>query len=199
MTWRHRRGLLLAGAIVGVLVLAFAGIAGGQTKTKTFSSGTINQQYADFNTASHDFVLNQKGLKKTKKFKAAKVKDVNVFVRSTNTCAIAQELELANPGGQSVTLAERRNGQCGSGYGAGDTDCTGTLARFDDEGETPIEDATTAPYDGSYIPLQPLSEFDRTKVKGRWTFSITDTDGFGDTNALRCVELEIKYKRKKKH
>jgi hypothetical protein len=195
---KQRKLWVLAGALVGTLVLAFVGLAGGKIKTKTFSSGTLHVEYADFETATHEFDLNKRSLKKSKEFKAARVKDVNVAVRSTNSCGIVQEIEVFSPSGGGVVLAESRSGTCGYGYGTGSESCDGTLAAFDDEAETPIADATTPPYDGEYVPEEPLSEFDGTKVKGTWRFEITDTDDSLDTNALRCAQLEIKYKRKKR-
>jgi hypothetical protein len=42
-----RRARLLAVALVGVLTLAFAGLAAAKTKTKTFSTGSISSTIED--------------------------------------------------------------------------------------------------------------------------------------------------------
>jgi subtilisin-like proprotein convertase family protein len=197
------RGLIAV--MVGALVLAFAGIAGGKIKTKTFSSGTINEEFGDGETATHDFNLNQKKFKKSKKFKPAKVKDVNVAVRISSSCPDALDLELTGPTGRTVAFSTNNgDGGCNippdppiDAYGSGSQSCDGTLTVFNDEAETGIADGA-GPFNGQFVPEEPLSELDDTKVKGTWRVSVRDDDGFGDTSTLHCAELEIKYSKKKK-
>jgi hypothetical protein len=196
-----RRGLVVA--LAGFLVVAFAGIAGGKIKTKTFSSGTINEEFSDSETATAEFNLNKR------KFKRAKVKDVDVAVRVTSTCSAALDLALEGPGGRSVAFSTDNHdedfapddclfpGAVVDAYGSGSESCGGTLAEFNDEAETPVDEGSQ-PWSGQFLPEEALREFDRAKVKGRWAVSVTDDDDYGDANTLHCAELEIKYKKKKK-
>jgi hypothetical protein len=197
------RGLVVA--LAGILVVALAGIAGAKIKTKTFSSGTINQEFDDFETATHEFDLNKK------KFKRSKVRDVDVAVRIRSTCSSALDLVLSGPRGRSVILSTDNHdedfagGDCNfmgpqnfvDAYGSGAEGCSGTLTEFNDEAETPVEEGAQ-PWNGQFLPEEPLREFDGGKVKGAWTVSVRDDDEFNDASTLYCAELEVKYKKKKK-
>jgi subtilisin-like proprotein convertase family protein len=182
-----RRGLIAA--MVGALVLAFAGIAGGALKTKTFSSGTIAKDFgASPASVSQDITIGKK---------RAKVKDVNAAVRITHTYDEDVTLTLFAPNGSSVDLSSN-NGGSGDDYGSGSESCSGTKTVFNDEAETAIEDGTP-PYAGQFKPEDPLSELDGAKLKGTWRLVATDTFDFLDDGTLQCFDLEIKYKYKKKH
>jgi hypothetical protein len=184
----------LVAAMVGALVLAFAGIAGGAIKTKTFSSGTLNEE----------FNLNKK------KFKRSKVKDVDVAVRIRSTCSESLDLVLSGPRGRSVALSTDNHtgdfagGDCSVGpqnfvdaYGSGAESCNGTLTEFNDEAETPVTEGAQ-PWNGQFLPEETLREFDGGKVKGTWTVSATDDDEFNDASTLYCAELQVKYRKKKR-
>jgi Proprotein convertase P-domain len=184
-----RRGLVVA--LAGVLVVAFAGIAGGKIKTKTFSSGTINVPIPDGSgdPASHTFGLNKK------RFKRSKVKDVNVGVWIDHVYDEDVDISVTGPTGQTVDLSSD-NGGAGDDYGSGTPGCGGTLTVFNDEAETEITEGA-APFAGQFKPEELLSTFDRAKVKGSWTVNVVDDLGLF-SGSLRCAELEIKYKKKKK-
>ena len=198
-----RCGLVVA--LAGVLVIAFAGLAGGKTKTKTFSSGTINEEFGDFETATHSFNLNKK------KFKRAKVKDVDVAVRVRSTCSGSLDLVLTGPKGRSVAFSTNNHtedfagGDCAfmgpqnfvDAYGSGSESCNGTLTEFNDEAETPVTEGLQS-WNGQFVPEEALREFDGGKVKGTWAVSVTDDDEFNDASTLYCAELQVKYKKKKR-
>jgi extracellular elastinolytic metalloproteinase len=181
----------LVAAMAGTLALAFAGIAGGAIKTKTFSSGDIDRVIPDPGTTSHTFDIHKK---------RSKVKDVNVNVRITHVDAEDLLISL-NHAGRTIDLSSK-NGDFTEGpeeeaYGTGAQSCDGTFTEFNDEAETPVEDSTD-PFAGQFVPEQSLSAFDGAKLKGAWTLSVEDYDGLF-TGELNCAELEIKYKKKKKH
>jgi subtilisin-like proprotein convertase family protein len=191
-----RRGLVVA--LAGVLVIALTGIAGGKIKTKTFSSGDINKTivdppFSESATTTYDFTLNKK------KFKRAKVKDVDLAVRISHDDAEDLTLSLSHRG-RTVDLSTRNGSTTDDpeeeAYGSGSRDCNGTFTVFNDEAETAIEDGAM-PWPGQFKPEERLSVFDGTKLKGKWTLSIQDYAAiFG--GELDCTELEIKYKKKKR-
>jgi subtilisin-like proprotein convertase family protein len=182
-----RRGLIAA--MVGSLVLGFAGIAGGALKTKTFSSGTIAKDFGFSPTSvSQDITIGKK---------RSKVKDVNAAVRLTHTYDDDVALTLLAPNGSSVDLSSN-NGGGGDDYGSGSEGCTGTKTVFNDEAETAIEEGTP-PYAGQFKPEESLSELDGSKLKGTWRLVAADTFDLVDDGTLQCFELEIKYKKKKRH
>jgi subtilisin-like proprotein convertase family protein len=186
-------GLIVA--LASVLVIAFAGIAGGKIKTKTFSSGTINEEFGGASgtpsSIAQEFALTQK------RFKRSKVKDVDVAVRISHTYNNDIDLSLRSPSGRTVELSTDNGADTDDDYGSGDDSCAGTMTEFNDEAETPIEDATS-PFNGQFLPEEPLSTLDRTKVKGTWTLTASDDFPPLDDGALHCAELEIKYRKKKK-
>jgi subtilisin-like proprotein convertase family protein len=183
-----RRGLIAA--MVGALVLAFAGMAGGAIKTKTFSSGEIDRVIPEIGTITHDFALTQK------RFKRTKVKDVNLAVRIGHEYLADLDLSLTGPTGRTVDLSSD-NGPAGPGsYGDGSESCGGTFTVFNDEAETLVSDGTS-PFAGQFRPESRLSTLDGTKAKGAWRLTVTD-DESPDGGVLHCAELEVKYKKKKK-
>jgi subtilisin-like proprotein convertase family protein len=186
----NRRAWLLIGAIVGVLALAFAGLAGAKQKTKTFSSGEIDRLIPDVGDGTslpHHFNI---------KTKRSKVKDVNVSVRATHSYDGDLRLRLTGPRGQTALLHDINGSESDQNFGSGATNCNGTFTVFNDEAETPISEGT-GPYNGQFKPEEPLGVFDNTKLKGKWTFEVEDVLS-NDEGILHCVELEIKYKKKKK-
>jgi subtilisin-like proprotein convertase family protein len=186
----NRRAWLLIGATVGVLALAFAGLAGAKIKTKTFSSGDIDRAIPDPGKTSHVFDL------KKKRFKRSKVKDVNVAVRISHEEVEDVLISVTAPNGREVDLSSMNGTPFDNDYGTGDQSCSGELTVFNDEAETPVEDAE-APFAGQFVPEDPLSELDRSRVKGLWRVSVEDYDAFFD-GVLNCAELEVKYKKKKR-
>jgi subtilisin-like proprotein convertase family protein len=185
----NRRAWLLVGALVGVLMLAFAGIAGGVIRTKTFSSGTIAKNFGFSPTStSQEITINKK---------RSKVKDVNAAVRITHTYDADVVLTLFAPNGSSVDLSSHNGGE-ENDYGSGSGSCAGTKTVFNDEAETSIEDGV-APFAAQFKPEEPRSELDGSKLKGTWRLGVSDGYALEDDGTLQCFELEIKYKKKKKH
>jgi subtilisin-like proprotein convertase family protein len=191
MTQGNRRTWLLLGALVGVFALAFAGLAGAKQKTKTFSSGTITQDIPDLGETNYDFSL------QGKKYKRSKVKDVDVGVWIDHTWDPDLDISFTGPTGRTVDLSSDNGEDNDDDYGSGTPGCGGTLTRFNDEAETLISDGV-APFAGQFKPEQRLSNLDGTRVKGTWTLTVAD-DEFILAGDLKCAELKVKYKKKKKN
>lgn len=183
---------LLPVALIGVLALALPTLAAGKIKTKTFSSGSIDEVISTdppgTGTATYAFQIGKK---------RSKVKDVNVGVRINHSFDGDLDIALAHRG-VTVALAEN-NGGSGANFGSGSPSCNGNLTVFNDEAATSITTGT-APFAGQFRPVSPLSAFDQLKLKREWTLSVVDEVAAppGEGN-LYCVELEIKYKKKKKN
>jgi subtilisin-like proprotein convertase family protein len=185
--------LLLIGALVGTLVLAFAGLAGGKIKTKTFSSGSINEAFGSLGqpTITEEIDLNKK------RFKRSKVKDVDVGVRISHSYNLDVDLSLTAPNGRSVDLSSDNGGSGEDDYGSGSTSCSGTKTVFNDEAETSIEDGSS-PFNGQFLPEERLSTLDGSKVKGPWRLTVTDDFTIDTDGVLHCFDLKVKYKKKEK-
>jgi subtilisin-like proprotein convertase family protein len=186
----NRHALLLTGAIVGVLVLAFAGLAGAKIKTKTFSSGELDRFIPDGGDPALPHTFNIKT-------KRSKVKDINVAIRISHTSNADLLITLTSPKGETVKLSSFEGLTFfESDFGSGGENCSGTFTKFNDEAETSINDGTS-PYNGQFKPQEPLSAFDGSRLKGKWTLTVDD-QASGDDGIFHCTELEIKYKKKKK-
>ena len=172
-------------ALLATLGLAFAAVAGGKIKTKTFSSGSIAVPIPDEDVATTSVKVG--GGKKSK------VKDVNVSVRLDHTNTGDLVVELISPRGKSVRLSDTDSS--GDDWGSGPNSCAGTPLTFDDEAGTALADGTD-PYAGSFRPNESLSAFDGSKMKGYWDLVVADV-AFADEGTIGCVDLEIKYKKKK--
>jgi subtilisin-like proprotein convertase family protein len=181
----NRRAWVFAGALVGVLGLAFAGMAGAKTKTKTFSTGSIAAAIEDQDVLVQNIRVRKQG----------KLKDVNVRVRADHTSPPDLTLMLLSPRGTLVTLMTNPDNVTTDNLGSGSTSCSGSFLTLDDEAADPVEEATTL--DGSLRPDEPLSRFDGKKIKGKWRLIVSDGDG-ADVGTLYCAQLELKYKVKKK-
>jgi subtilisin-like proprotein convertase family protein len=171
-------------ALVGVLAIAFAGIAAGKTKTKTFSTGNIASAIDDQDVLVQDVRVRKQG----------KLKDVNVNVRATHTAATDLSLILLSPKGKLVTMVTNPD-NADDDLGSGATSCSGSFLTLDDEASDPVENADVL--DGALRPDEPLSRLDGQKIKGKWRLIVVDGDG-GDEGTLHCAQLELKYKAKKK-
>ena len=135
----------------------------------------------------------------------AKIKDVNVQIRTQKTGAQAAnrdlEIHLATPRG--VIRLSTDNGDVSDGYGSGSTSCAGGLVSFDSQAGTSILNApagTQTNTTGTFAPeesLNVLRGLKGTKAKVPWTLIVADDDAVG-TQSLHCFQLEIKYKKKGK-
>jgi subtilisin-like proprotein convertase family protein len=124
---------------------------------------------------------------------AGLVTDVNVGVRLNHTFDGDLQLNILDPAGRNVLLADNRGG-AGDNYGTGANDCTGALTTFDDEAATGIA-AGTAPFSGSFRPegVPPaagLSTFDGRGMNGIWTLQVADQAGL-DVGTVGCARLTI--------
>ncbi|HEV7926119.1 MAG TPA: protease pro-enzyme activation domain-containing protein, partial [Verrucomicrobiae bacterium] len=100
------------------------------------------------------------------------------------------ELQLISPNGTTVALTQIPDGGLGSDFGSG---CgLSSETTFDDDAATSIE-AGTAPFVGSFQPVQPLASLlpvYGTNLNGVWQLSAVDLFN-GDTATLECWSLNI--------
>jgi parallel beta-helix repeat protein len=94
---------------------------------------------------------------------AAYVVEVEVGINLTHTFDRDLRINLIDPSGGRILLADRRGGS--------DDNYTNTV--FDDEAATPIA-AGTAPFTGVFIPDRPLSIADGVHADGSWKLEIAD-------------------------
>ncbi|HPO16478.1 MAG TPA: proprotein convertase P-domain-containing protein [Candidatus Hydrogenedentes bacterium] len=96
------------------------------------------------------------------------ITDINVTVDIEHENDNQLVVWLESPSGAIVFLAAEL-----ATHAAGFPNTT-----FDDEAVTPIILAT-APYSGSYTPLEPLSALDSTDAQGAWTLAVYDRESGG--------------------
>ena len=95
--------------------------------------------------------------------------DVDVSVDVSHIATSGLDVYLINPSNQEVLLFS------GISSTGGFNNIT-----LDDEASSPINSGSNPdPLSGSYIPENPLSEFDNYDPNGDWTLKITDSDGSG--------------------
>ena len=93
----------------------------------------------------------------------ATIVDLEVEIDLTHTYMEDLEITLTSPEGTSVLLFDRRGGNA--------NDLIDTV--FDDDASVDIEDGS-APFTGSFVPEEPLSDFDGEGAGGLWTLTIAD-------------------------
>ncbi|MEO1618838.1 MAG: proprotein convertase P-domain-containing protein, partial [Planctomycetota bacterium] len=98
--------------------------------------------------------------------------DLRVSLDIDYSAAGSLQVDLIAPGGTRITLV--------NDVGGTDDDFTGTF--FDDNAETSIIDGT-APFNGTFRPIEPLSTFDGLDPNGTWTLEVT-TDSARDSGTL---------------
>ena len=111
------------------------------------------------------------------------IEDLDVSVSLTHSSVFDLQLFLESPSGTVVLLNMYDLVQ---GYITGE-DYAGTI--FDDEADTPIE-AGTAPFTGSFRPLESLSIFDGEDAYGPWKFRVADAY-YNDTGHFDAYTLLI--------
>jgi subtilisin-like proprotein convertase family protein len=109
------------------------------------------------------------------------ITDLNVKVRLTHTYDFDLALTLISPSGRRVLLVDN--------VGGGGDNFTDTV--LTDEAGTAIS-AGTAPFTGSFRPLEPLSFFDGQNPNGTWKLEIADQLG-GDAGQLQAWSLIITH------
>jgi hypothetical protein len=90
-----------------------------------------------------------------------KVVDLNVNLTLYHTYDSDLSISLIAPGYAAIDLSSG-NGSSGNNY---------INTTFDDEATTPITSGTP-PFTGSYIPEQPLSNFDTLPLTGSWVLKV---------------------------
>jgi subtilisin-like proprotein convertase family protein len=123
----------------------------------------------DVSTATTTIVINQD----------ITITSLAVRVNITHTYDSDLVVRLTGPGGQVVTLIDRRGG---SGHDFAGT----TLADSAAAGLS----AGRAPFLGSFRPEQPLSAFAGANARGAWTLTVSD-EAPGDVGTLNSAELDI--------
>ena len=108
--------------------------------------------------------------------------DVNVTVSATTPIDYGMRLSLIGPDGTRVRLVE---GTTPSYYGV---NFAGTT--FDDQASAGI-DSGSAPFTGTFRPLEPLAAFNGKPAAGKWTLEATDTYGFGLPCAVNSWSLAV--------
>ena len=107
------------------------------------------------------------------------VQDVNVFVNIDHDFVSDLTLSLVSPSGVAVVLSQKIGGD-GDGY-------IDTV--FDDSGPFSIT-AGSAPFTGTFQPVEPLSSMNGQSAGGLWTLVITDSAGLNQ-GFLNSWSLEI--------
>lgn len=186
---RQNATLLGICAAASLLLLAAAVPATGKTKTRTFSSGTINRPIPDTVGKFGEEIAPSIRVKAR-----GRVRDVNVAVRISHPDSRDLSLSVANPVFKGFRL--RENGQLndpkGADFGVGPAGCAGTPTLFDTQAPTSILQGSP-PFAGTFAPVSPLSGFNGGQMRGKWSLSILD---HFETNVgvLNCWKLIIRYK-----
>ncbi len=107
------------------------------------------------------------------------IDDVNVRINATHTFDGDVIFRLISPWADTLNLVNRRGG-------GGDNF---QVLVLDDEAGTPIS-AGAAPFNGSFIPEEPLAQLDGNNAQGNWTLVCRDTVG-GDSGFVLCWCLEF--------
>ncbi|XZE54163.1 S8 family serine peptidase [Planctomycetaceae bacterium SH139] len=105
--------------------------------------------------------------------------DIDVRVNATHTYTGDLRFTLEAPTGEQVILFNRHGG---SGDDLADT-------WFDDQAATSIT-AGSAPFAGSFRPIEPLSAFDGLLAEGTWTLFVADLAG-GDQGVVNEWEILV--------
>lgn len=107
------------------------------------------------------------------------ITDINVRVNITHTYVDDLTLTLVAPGGEEVILIRNQGGN--------DNDFTATV--FDSEATASIQSGS-APFSGTFRPLENLSVLYGTAGRGTWQLRVND-NAAQDTGTINSVELDI--------
>ena len=203
LNWREGLGRrLIPWLLMPLLILgAVAETASGQhqTRTKVFSSGTINRPIPDPEGIAGIEIAQNRRVRVR-----GVIRDVNLAVRITHPDA--QSLELgafhATPNGviEFVNLKERGTllDPMGADFGTGAEACRGSVFTvFDSQSPTSITDGGP-PFAGRFAPLSNLRTFNRSQLRGRWGLELLDTTD-GDAGVLNCWRIRVRYKPRPRH
>lgn len=141
-----------------------------------YSSGNVNVEIPDTNTVEVPLIITDAGV----------VTDLNVRVRLNHTYDGDLTLSLVHPDTTVITLVSGSGGS-GNNFGSGAADCSGNFTVFDDDASTVISSGT-APFAGSYRPIQPLTALNGKSLTGTWKLRIADEAG-DDTGTNFCFQL----------
>ncbi|MDC0245776.1 S8 family serine peptidase [Acidimicrobiaceae bacterium] len=116
----------------------------------------------------------------------AAISSLSVGLRFNHTWDADLLIELVNPSGQTIQLANHV-GNSGDNFGSGAESCSGQLTVFADTAETSILYGS-APFAGTYKPQQLLSAFSGQNPAGQWKIKINDQWTY-DQGELFCAQL----------
>jgi subtilisin family serine protease/subtilisin-like proprotein convertase family protein len=135
----------------------------------SFAAARVPLAIPDVSTATTMIVVNQD----------VTITSLAVQLNITHTYDSDLVVRLTGPGGQAVTLIDRRGG---SGHDfAGTTLADSAVAGLS---------AGRAPFLGSFRPERPLAAFAGTNARGTWTLTVGD-EAPGDVGTLNAAELDI--------
>lgn len=118
------------------------------------------------------------------------IDDIDVRVRINHGYVSDLQLAVRRPDGPELILANQQ-GADGQNFGSGATCGTASFTGFDDEAAQQI-DFGIAPFEDSFIPENPLSEFDGKPLNGTWRFRATDLYT-GDQGTVVCWSVTAAY------
>lgn len=140
------------------------------TVPNTATSTDLPKSIADYTTSTSNLVVSTI---------PGTVYSLKVQLSLTHTYDSDLTISLVSPSGQRIVLASG-NGGSGQNY-------TNTV--FDDTATTSISSGS-APFTGSYRPIQPLSSLYGESVNGTWKLQIYDNYG-GDTGSLTAWNIQF--------
>jgi len=106
------------------------------------------------------------------------ITDVDVRIDATHTWDGDLDISLTSPTGTNVLLSDNHGGS-GDNY---------QVTVFNDEAATPIASGSP-PFDGEFIPDNPLVAFDGENANGTWTLTIDDVFVPADSGTLNSWDL----------
>jgi subtilisin-like proprotein convertase family protein len=172
----------LTALVTALTIAAFAAPATAAPTTVEHSSG---QEFGDiFDNTNTIMTENVPG-------GVGRIVDVNVQVRLDHTFLNDLKIMLRSGNGGTTVLSQSAGGAADD-LGSGADTCESTFVTFDDEAPNRYLNYHLGPFTGgSYMPLTPLSGFDRTNYVDSWSLHVHDTSP-GDQGMIHCWKLVFK-------
>jgi subtilisin-like proprotein convertase family protein len=183
-----------------VVALAALGMAVGPAqagaKTKTFSSGAINQPLADAVEPFPGLTASRIAAKPR-----GTVQDINLAIRISHPQTSDLTLDLEHRGGLGfVRLVENWRGPTpvnDADFGAGAAGCAGAaFTVFDGAAPTFITEADN-PFVGAFKPNDALAAYNGAPLRGPWSLVIEDSNQ-GNAGTLHCWQMTVRYRPQKR-
>tara|TARA_B100000809_G_scaffold252838_2_gene288047 strand:- start:33956 stop:37279 length:3324 start_codon:yes stop_codon:yes gene_type:complete len=132
-----------------------------------FETGTIDAfEYASDNTPINIPDNDQNGITSTINITdAIEISDLNLTINIEHTYIGDLKISLKSPGQEEIILVPNRDDN-GNNY---------TNTTFDDSATNHITDGS-APYTGSFKPIDPLATFNTSRSNGDWALKISDNE-----------------------